>query len=329
MPKTMPRRKACSITGDGIDWRPVKTIVVAGSQGRLGNQLVLFANVIAFSLRHDLRVINFDFLPYAEYFVGTSGERLYCEYPPAEGQHDASLSFMGRSVRSSAWVAARLADRFRFLLGDRVVNLGNDASGLPENLARLEKEVISRRLLVMRGFSFRDVESVETYGDRIRGHFRLAEPFAGAVAASARERRRDSALIGVHVRKGDYARYKDGRYGYSAETYATLIRRARRLFPADREVSFVLVSDDVLTVEQIERECPEVELGRGPGHFVEDQYLLAECDYILGPPSTFSKWASFYGRKPLYQVLDPNADFSLDDFRIYSGLEPYLGPPTT
>ena len=37
----------------------------------------------------------------------------------------------------------------------------------------------------------------------------------------------------------------------------------------------------------------------GPGHLVEDMYSLAETDFMVGPPSTYTEWASFYGQKPL------------------------------
>ena len=39
--------------------------------------------------------------------------------------------------------------------------------------------------------------------------------------------------------------------------------------------------------------------GFGSGHLVEDIYALAECDYVVGPPSSYTMWASFYGDQPL------------------------------
>jgi hypothetical protein len=33
----------------------------------------------------------------------------------------------------------------------------------------------------------------------------------------------------------------------------------------------------------------------GQRHFIVDLYSLAACDVIIGPPSTFSQWAAFYG----------------------------------
>ena len=36
------------------------------------------------------------------------------------------------------------------------------------------------------------------------------------------------------------------------------------------------------------------------GDALTDMYSLAECNYILGPASTFSMWASYYGGRPLF-----------------------------
>ena len=35
------------------------------------------------------------------------------------------------------------------------------------------------------------------------------------------------------------------------------------------------------------------------GGAIDDLYGLSICDYIVGPPSTFSQFASFLGQKPL------------------------------
>lgn len=50
---------------------------------------------------------------------------------------------------------------------------------------------------------------------------------------------------------------------------------------------------------------------------IEDMYSLAECDYIIGPPSTYTMWASFYGEVPLYMVDNPSLKPVLSDFKFY------------
>lgn len=44
-------------------------------------------------------------------------------------------------------------------------------------------------------------------------------------------------------------------------------------------------------------------------------YLLARCDYIIDPPSTYTMWASFYGNVPLYMITDPTQSILLDSFQ--------------
>jgi hypothetical protein len=59
-------------------------------------------------------------------------------------------------------------------------------------------------------------------------------------------------------------------------------------------------------------------------HFVEDLYLLAKCDYIIGPPSTFSLWASFYGSKPLYMIRDLETNITDEIFKKNSEIQKKL-----
>ena len=47
---------------------------------------------------------------------------------------------------------------------------------------------------------------------------------------------------------------------------------------------------------------------------VKDLYGLSKCDYIIGPPSTFSAWASLFENINLYHIEDIKIDFNLDNF---------------
>ena len=40
----------------------------------------------------------------------------------------------------------------------------------------------------------------------------------------------------------------------------------------------------------------------GPGVAVLEMYALARCDLIVGPPSSFSGWASFMGNRPIFYL---------------------------
>jgi hypothetical protein len=79
-----------------------------------------------------------------------------------------------------------------------------------------------------------------------------------------------------------------------------------------RRVAFLVCSDQPRRRD----EFPELQVGFGTDVPVEDLYALARCDYVLGPISSFSQWASFYGQKPLFHLDDPNARVDLDRFQV-------------
>jgi hypothetical protein len=82
-------------------------------------------------------------------------------------------------------------------------------------------------------------------------------------------------------------------------------------FP-DRKVAFFVCSDEPRTAD----EFPGLSVGLGAGSPVGDLYALAGCDYIFGPQSTFTQWASFYGNKPLFLLNDANARLERAKFRV-------------
>ena len=49
------------------------------------------------------------------------------------------------------------------------------------------------------------------------------------------------------------------------------------------------------------------------GSWKEDQIILQSCDIILGPPSTFSMWASYISQIPLIKLSSMEIkEFSID-----------------
>jgi hypothetical protein len=52
---------------------------------------------------------------------------------------------------------------------------------------------------------------------------------------------------------------------------------------------------------------------------VVDLALMGRCQYLMGPPSTFSAWASFYSQVPLCFLKNAGPDINLDDFVVAKG----------
>ena len=47
---------------------------------------------------------------------------------------------------------------------------------------------------------------------------------------------------------------------------------------------------------------------------ITDLYALSRCDLIIGSPSSYSQWASFYGDVPLCLILRDKMNIIIDSF---------------
>src|SRR5204863_3233838 len=133
-------------------------------------------------------------------------------------------------------------------------------------------------------------------------YFRPLPEFERAADEAIAPLRRDApVLIGVHIRQTDYRTWKGGKHFFTVERYAAWMRELAQQFPGVK-VSFLVCSDE----PRHEREFPGVTVGFGTNHPIADLCALSKCDYLFGPQSTFSQWASFYGNTPLHHVRDAN-----------------------
>jgi hypothetical protein len=284
-------------------------VVIAGKPGQLGNMLLLSAHFIAGALEHGYRVAIPAFDAYAAHFVGTRRD-VFCRFP----SRATPLSGSARTrhvLFSLSHAAARALTR----LGDdwgpmRAVTLGDWTTVFPLDQSWFI-EAARSRLVFVRGWLFRDSTTLAKHAQAVRDFFQPLETYRATVAGLIEEARKGAdVLVGVHVRQGYRTLPEHSRYWYSPEQYVALMHKVEALFPG-RRVTFLLCSDE--TPERGRFAGLRVVFGHG--HLIEDLYSLAECDYLVGPPSTFGMWASFHGGVPLYTVTDPLRDPTLAQFQ--------------
>jgi hypothetical protein len=295
-----------------------KILVVGLRTGRLGNRLVLFANVIGFAAEHGYRVVNVAFHSYAHLFENTRRD-IYCRYPVARRRSLFDLIpgaapairktriFYQFIRRASEW-----NDRFP-ILGKYVFTLREvSTQTISLDSPEMQSRMADAKIVFVHGWRFRAPESVRRQADKIREYFR---PVAGFKDASRQvvERLRQVAevIIGVHLRQGDYRTWKQGQYFFPPERYAAWMRELAGQFPG-RKTAFFICGDEPRQASEFTGLT--VVIGAGPP--VVDLYALAGCDYVLGPPSTFSQWASFYGNKPLYHLRSGDDRVERDRFSV-------------
>jgi hypothetical protein len=291
-----------------------KLLVVGFRTGRMGNRLVLFANVIGFAAEHGYRVVNVAFHSYAHLFVNTRRD-IYCRYPVARRRSlfdvipgvapaiRRTRIFYQFIRRASEW-----NDRFP-ILGKSVFTLREiPGQTIFLDTPEVQSRMADAKVVFVHGWRIRAPESVRRHADLIREYFRpIAEYEQAADQAVERLRQKADVVVGVHIRLGDNWKWKGGQCYFPVSRYVTWMHELAEQFPGHK-MAFLVCSDE----PRHEQEFPGLAVGFGPDSPVGDLYALAQCDCIFGPISTYSQWASFYGNKPLLNLY-------LSDDRVERG----------
>lgn len=289
-------------------------IVIAKGVGRLANRLLLFAHFIGTAAEHGLTVVNPWFGPYARYFPATAGD-LLCRYPARTSRLRGGRASRYLAMKAS-WGAADVLHRLQNhgkdvglirLRRDQALDLGSE---------QFLQVVRRHRVVFVQDWFFRSGTNCARHVDVIRAFF---TPWPSHLAAAsrtiARARAKGRFIVGVHVRHGDYQRAFDGRYFYTHEQYRAALKQVESAFP-NEDLAFLVCSDAAVPREAFRG----LNLVYGNGHELEDLYALAACDRIVGPPSTYSAWASYYGDVPLYVLENPEAAVDPAFFRVRTEL---------
>ena len=276
--------------------------IVGDKANQLCNRLLLYRDLMAASieLSHQLVIPFFD--DHANSFTGTRND-LFGRFPPANASLLPTNAFsrkvfrglVGRVVRqltrrpglAKRLGVAMVASDYESTLSGASRNYDLDSAPFAEIARR-------HRVIVLSGPLFRVTSQdwVVKHGDRIRRHFEPVPAIRSAVHGVLEPLRQSGALlVGVHIRRGDYATFLNGRYHYSHAQYAAVMRRVREVLMTehpDQPVMFLLSSNEAIPDEPY----AGMRCTRLRGTAVEDLYTLAGCDYLIGPPSTFGKWAN-------------------------------------
>jgi len=83
---------------------------------------------------------------------------------------------------------------------------------------------------------------------------------------------------------------------------------------------------------KLNKQCKIIFFSNEPLSFVEDentyiskndwyidQFLMSKCDFLIGPPSTFTLWASYIGKVKYYHIENNNGIINLNNFLYCKG----------
>jgi hypothetical protein len=296
----------------------MKTIIIADKNGQLGNQLFLFAHFISNSFEKNYRLYFPAFKEMSVYFENPS-RNFYGEYP-IKNWFFESVFLNNICMKTLKLIIAILFRTLPAAKWFRIIRLykRHDLNIDHKTFFDIETEEEfnnNEKLLLLQGWSFRSPKCIKKYKDLVRPFFHLKKELRDSVDNFITQNKNNcDLLIGVHVRRGDYKGFLNGIYFYDDDTYRKRMLEVKKLFPG-KKLRFIITSNEKIAFEEIDG-CDIIYSNE---IFIKDLYILAGCDYIMGPPSTFSQWASYYGNKPLRILWKAGSEIKkVSEFKVSS-----------
>ena len=276
-------------------------IIISDLRGQLCNRIFLTAYGLSLSELTGQRFFDFSLDKYADLFPATRRSKWIEPFYKL-------TRYTVRAIVKMLW----MAPGHPFVIDVTWENTGEHSPGNPEFISRLKR----RPLSFLRVDQYLDISKITFPPTQtIRETFTPDPEIMQMVQAHARAAK-DGAdvLIGLHIRRGDFDIHLGGRYYYPIAFYRETVDRIASFFPNQR-IAFLLCSNEKLPLEIF----APYQVTTGPGTSLGDLYCMAECDYLLGPPSTYSLWAAYYKRKPIHHMFRREAPASLDQFWVPDG----------
>lgn len=181
---------------------------------------------------------------------------------------------------------------------------------------KYQEELKNRRKSYCCGWLFRRNDLTEKYRKEFQSKYALKESFYrdNLFVEKVLDKKEDEVVVGIHLRRGDYKNWQGGKYYFENDTFVHAMDKMKEIQKKKgKKVKFLLFSNEKLDFTESDSLMISHE------QWYIDQYLMSKCDYLIGPPSTFTGWASYIGEVPLYYIENKNPDLKLSDFRIING----------
>jgi len=196
------------------------------------------------------------------------------------------------------------------------------------NWAEAEHIMLTSRLVMAEGWYVRYYDLFLKYKKEILQLFAFLPSVEAAVKQKLADEPTGALRLGVHIRRGDYKTFNGGRFYYTDEQYVSVIKQFLTLHP-DVPVAIYICSNDPRLDKDYYRQqllapIPSGEAGGRlsfpDGNPGEDLCLLSQCDYLIGPPSTFTLAAAMYQDRPLYWIKDISQPLTEKSFGYFDDL---------
>ena len=279
-------------------------MIFVHDKGRLCNNILQYAHLYAWGREHNRKTMSMRFAYKYPYFkiCKTPYHNFFC------------------------YVVAKYAAKLKLI---PVVHFDDENASTTEQ----EQIMLNKRYVVATGWYARWYDLFLKYKSEILKLFAFLPEVEEKVKANlAPTHPRTSNLeprkLGLHIRRGDYKTWQNGQFYFTDEEYVRVIKSFINNLPSIHPQPshlvhiFICGNDPTLNKEYYRKELSSlpVSLTFPDGNPGEDLCLLSHCDYLIGPPSTFTLVASMYHDAPLCWLSDTSRPITAASFRHFDYL---------
>ena len=271
-----------------------KKLVVIKPTGNHSNSLIQNLHFEVFCMKHNIQYINPTFKDMTGYYVepcSTETNQFYKTLQVDLLGHFFRHSRFIKRIFSVVWIISKTG-LIKFIRFDN-----NSDEKDCEN--RLLKAFEKKDTVYVAGWLFRVPTLTNIYQDQMIRRYSLRNIFYQdnlLVNKIEKLKAENNILIGVHIRRRDYKKWKNGKYFYSDEIYEMHMKNLTKQI--DGKIIFILFSNEKIEFQ----ETDNLIISKEPWYV--DQHIMTLCSYLIGPPSTFTLWASYIGKVKLYHLYD-------------------------
>lgn len=283
-----------------------KVIILQHDGGEMGNQLWNYASIYAYCLERGYRCQNWSFFEHARYFKNTLPESILLKlfFFAAFTRHEKRMHAYHTRIWRKLYRLFIVLPVVIFCRKQIVYSnmSDNNLYYLPPTaptsllLSKLEHSARIIYFSFVSGGVFRNPVGLKKHRESIVSYFSPNSQVEICVREFIdRLRTRYKILIGVHLRQTNYVKFKGGKFYIRQERVRDILQEyCKQKGYSTNDVCFVVASDDTIDKKLFNGLNIEISTHNS----VEDLFILASCDAIIGSDSTFGNFASYYGDIP-------------------------------
>jgi len=269
-------------------------IVLANGYGNHSNRLFQNLHFEAFCLKNDIEYYNPTLIDISKYY---NSPVLY------------KKSYMIKFVKSKPINILR-----KYGLIHNFISFGDVGDVKKEELNILLSG--KHKNIYVEGWGFRAFAETEKYHNILSKKYSLKEQYYfnnDMLSTIYKYKEKGYLVVGIHVRRGDYSTFENGAYYFSDEEYQIIINNVHKVISKqyNKKTIFIIFSNDSVTINS--------DVLYSKNEWYIDHYLMSNCDFLIGPPSTFTLWPSYIGKVPFLHVKKQNQEIRIEDFNVCKG----------